>query len=141
MILGRWTQSRRTGYVGDAGLLDGTYFETNPGLRDVFEAMPADTRREVFWAINERVLEMQEASGMNFVHTLRGLRPEDALADASAIDLLALGEPTAALHSLQDVDLATNALPFRMLEAQWLLEHGYIYEVDLESQLIRWLHP
>ena len=37
--------------------------------------------------------------------------------------------------------LSTDTMPFRMLEAQWLLARGYTYEADLEDQVIRWYNP
>jgi hypothetical protein len=48
---------------------------------------------------------------------------------------------SAALALLRARGLATDTMPYRMLEAQWLLERGYTYQADLEDQVIRWFNP
>jgi hypothetical protein len=52
-----------------------------------------------------------------------------------------MGDAPGALALLQAQNLARDSLPFRMREAQWLLERGYTYEVDLENLVIRWFNP
>jgi hypothetical protein len=141
MLLGRWTPSRQSGYVGDAHLGGATYFETNPGVGELFQTLPDNIQRELFWQINERVLETQEASGVTFAHTLQGFQTDQVLAEVRAIDLLAEGDGPAALAILQEADLASGGLPFRMMEAQWLLARGYSFEVDLQAEVVRWFRP
>jgi hypothetical protein len=84
---------------------------------------------------------MADARGITFEHTFRGLTQAEALAESDAIGLLAIGDAPGALPRLQRQGLAGDALPFRMLEAQWLLARGYTYQADLEGQVIRWINP
>jgi len=58
-----------------------------------------------------------------------------------AIRLLAEGDAAGALAYLRAQGLSTDTMPFRMLEAKWLLARGYTYEADLEDQVIRWYNP
>jgi hypothetical protein len=84
------------------------------------------------WRLEESFLRQQEAAGMRFDLTLRGFAPDEVGRLVSALPELAKDNDAKALRALNATEM-----PLYASEAKWLLQRGYVAEID---QVAGWIH-
>lgn len=137
-VIGPWV-SHAGGYVGDARLDGGVFFETHPEIyRRIVERFGEGSPQvqDILWRINAAPVQQAIADGLGFDYSLARVtevayaRERDALLEyvqgdvAEALDLLGRG-----------------TMPSRFREVDLLLRAGYQPVFDDVTQVIHWLAP
>jgi hypothetical protein len=134
LVLGKWVEgSLDEGFIGVARADGALFYGTNPGLDKIFSGSADLPQEDLFWAVNNRVLEVSVAHDFKFDYSLNGIDSVDVEREIKAIDDILSGS------SRDDVAKAFDGkFPFRMREVEVLVKNGYMFEVDEVNQVIHW---
>lgn len=120
-VIGRWV-SHGEGYVNDARLDGGVFFETHPEVyqRLVERFGRGDPRIEqILWRANQAPIRQAIADGLPFDYSLARLAPERYAREPNALLLYADGQVDRALAVL-----GSGTVPARLREVELLLQAG-----------------
>jgi VIT1/CCC1 family predicted Fe2+/Mn2+ transporter len=137
-VIGRWV-SHGEGYVNDARLDGGVFFETNPEIyqRLVDRFGRGDPRvQQILWEANQASIRQAIADGLPFDYSLARMDPERYARERNAVLLYAGGQVDRALSLL-----GTGTVPTSLREVELLLQAGYRPLFDDVAQVIHWLTP
>ena len=131
--------SHAGGYVNDARLDGGVFFETHPEvyqrLVDRFGANSPQVP-DLLWRINEAPIQHAIADGLDFDYSLARTSPERYRLERDAVQLYMEGEVGAAFTLLE-----RDTIPSRLREVDLLLQAGYQPVPDDAAQIIHWRLP
>jgi len=137
-VIGRWV-SHGEGYVNDARLDGGVFFETHPEVyqRLVDTFGPGDPHIEqVLWQANQAPIRQAIADGLPFDYSLARMDPQRYVRERNALLQHADGQVDRALSVL-----GTGTVPTSLREVELLLQAGYEPVFDDVGQVIHWLAP
>ena len=140
LVLGKWVNDGTldNGFIGVARADGALFYGTNPGLEKILSESTdvVEEQEALFWAVNNRVLEVSVAHDFKIDYSLDGIDPDDIRNEVNAISAIASGK------SRDEVaEYFGGKFPFRMREVEVLISHGYIFEVDGAASMIHWIKP
>jgi hypothetical protein len=140
LVLGKWVNDGTldNGFIGVARADGALFYSTNPGLEKIlYESTDVVKEQEaLFWAVNNRVLEISVAHDFKIDYSLDGIDPDDIPNEVKAISAIASGK-----NRDEVAEYFGGKFPFRMREVEVLISHGYKFEVDGAASMIHWIKP
>ncbi len=138
LVLGKWVNNGTldNGFIGVARADGALFYGTNPGLAKIFSGSTDLPQQDLFWAVNNRVLEISVAHDFKIDYSLDGIDRDSIRREITAIKAIA------SKKSQEDVaKIMGGSFPFRFKEVKVLVDQGYIFEIDKAANVIHWIKP
>ena len=137
IVLGKWVSGTfDDGFIGFARSKGALFYGTNPGLEEIFATARNINSEELFWSVNNRVLEIAKEQDLIIDYSLKGLPDIDEITkEISAIKLIESGVARQTVASR----IFDGKFPFRMREVDFLVANGYKATVEEATNIIHWI--
>ena len=140
LVLGKWVNDGTldNGFIGVARADGALFYGTNPGLEKILSESTdvVEEQEALFWAVNNRVLEISVAHDFKIDYSLDGIDPDLIQQEIRGIKAIA------SKKRQEDVaKIMGGSFPFRFREVEVLVDNGYIFEVDRAANIIHWIKP
>lgn len=134
-VLGNWV-SHGDGYVADARVNGGMWYESHPDIYKNLEAAYGENDPRIdqtLWQINQAALQKQIEKGVDFDYSMVSLTKINFDKEVAAINYMIAGDLGQAMSVLD-----RNTMPARLKEVQLLLDAGYTPEYDEATKVFHW---
>lgn len=137
LVLGTWVPGTLDeGFIGVARSEGALFYGTNPGLDKILSESTDLSQEDLFWAVNNRVLEISVEHDFKIDYSLKGLDLDSMQNEINAMNAIAFGK------SREEVSAYFGGrFPFRMREVEVLIKNGYKFEVDITTNMVHWIKP
>ena len=138
LVLGKWVSGTLDeGFIGVARADGALYYGTNPGIEKIFQDAKNNDPEALYWAVNNRVIEIAIEQDMIIDYSLSGLSARDIPLEIAAIQAIESGKKRDEVSQM----FRDKNFPFRMREIEVLVAHGYGFTVDELNNILHWSKP
>jgi hypothetical protein len=138
LVLGKWVSGTLDeGFIGAARADGALFYGTNPGIEELFAKANSTDPEDLYWGVNNRVLEIATEQNLKIDYSLNGLPSESVPIEISAINAIQSGMKSGEVAE----KFFKGNFPFRMKEVEVLIAHGYTFTVDATNNIIHWSMP
>jgi hypothetical protein len=136
LVIGKWVEGTLDeGFIGVAREEGASFYGPNPGLDKVFTDLEPSQKEEYLWAIDEEALRLADEAKLSVDYSFDSLNDREVQRDIYAINLLESGE------SESVASIFGGRIPFRLREAEFLMDQGYVFSVDYAEKMMHWTKP
>ena len=138
LVLGKWVSGTLDeGFIGAARADGALFYGTNPGIEEIFANSSKLDSEDLYWAVNNRVLEVAIEQEVKIDYSLSGLLTKDIPLEIDAIGAIQSGMTSGEVAEV----FFEGKFPFRMKEVEVLVSHGYTFTVDAVNNIVHWSKP
>ena len=138
LVLGKWISGTLDeGFIGAARADGALFYGTNPGIEEIFAKASNVDPEDLYWAVNNRVLEVVIEQEVRIDYSLSGLLAKDIPHEIDAIGAIQSGMTSGEVAEM----FFEGQFPFRMKEVEVLVANGYTFAVDATNNIVHWSKP